>query len=135
MSERGAFSDAELILRCLNKDADAWEILIRRYQRLVASITAKFRLSREDAADVFQLVSIDLFKQLSAFNRESKLSSWFVTVTVRECWKLRRKSGRNTTIEDPAWNEIAESADPGAATSEDQVLMLERQHSVRTAVD
>jgi RNA polymerase sigma factor (sigma-70 family) len=134
MSEAADPSDAELISRCLSKDAGAWENLIRRYQRLIASITAKFKLSREDAADVFQLVSIDLFKQLPALKRESKLSSWFITVTVRECWKLRQKSGRTTPIEDSDWNEIAESADPDAATSEEQVLMLEQQHFVRGAL-
>jgi RNA polymerase sigma factor (sigma-70 family) len=135
MSEFAGLSDAELISRCLNKDAEAWEALIRRYQRLIASITAKFRLSPEDAADVFQLVSITLFKQLSALKRDSKLSSWFITVTVRECWKLRRKSGRNTTIDDSAWSEVADSADPDVATSEAHVLMLERQQLVRTALE
>ena len=134
MSEISDQSDAELISRCLRQDALAWEILIRRYQRLIASITAKFKLAPEDAADVFQLVSIDLFKQLTALNRESKLSSWFITVTVRECWKLRQKSGRTTTIEDSVWNAIAESPDPSATTSEEQVLLLERQHLVRAAM-
>jgi RNA polymerase sigma factor (sigma-70 family) len=134
MSDLAGLSDAELISRCLDKDADAWETLIRRYQRLIASITVKFKLSREDAADVFQLVSIVLFKQLPVFNREAKLSSWFITVTVRECWKLRKKSGRTTTIDDSAWNEIANSSDPDAATSEDQVLILERQQFVRGAI-
>jgi RNA polymerase sigma factor (sigma-70 family) len=134
MSEVVDLSDAELISRCLGKDAGAWELLIRRYQRLIASITAKFKLSREDAADVFQLVSIDLFKQLPVLNRQSKLSSWFITVTVRECWKLRQRSGRDTSIEDSDWDAIAESADPDAATSEEQVLMLERQHFVRGAL-
>lgn len=134
MSDSSVLSDAELISRCLSKDAGAWEILIRRYQRLIASITVKFKLSHEDAADVFQLVSIDLFKQLPSINREAKLSSWFITVTVRECWKLRQKSGRTTPIEDSAWDAIAESADPDAATSEEQVLMLERQHLVRGAL-
>src|ERR1051325_7981672 len=95
--------DAELISLCLKKDAGAWEALIRRYQRLIASITAKFKLQADDAADVFQSVSIILFKQLGSFNRESKLSSWFITVTVRECWKLRQKSGRTVVLDDPAW--------------------------------
>jgi RNA polymerase sigma factor (sigma-70 family) len=135
MSESSELSDAELISRCLSKNAQAWEILIRRYQRLVASITAKFKLSREDAADVFQSVSIVLFKQLPAFNRESKLSSWFITVTVRECWKLRQKSARSSPLEEPDWSAIAESADPDAATSEEQILSIERQHFVRTGIN
>jgi RNA polymerase sigma factor (sigma-70 family) len=135
MSDSSSLSDSELISRCLSKDADAWEVLIRRYQRLIASITAKFKLSREDSADIFQLVSIALFKQLSTLKREAKVSSWFITVTVRECWKLRQRSGSNPAIDDPGWELIADSVDPEAATSEEQMLLLERQHMVRSAVD
>jgi RNA polymerase sigma factor (sigma-70 family) len=134
MSESSELSDAELISRCLGKDAQAWETLIRRYQRLIASITAKFKLSRDDADDVFQSVSIILFKQLPVFNREAKLSSWFITVTVRECWKLRQKAARTSPLEEPDWTIIAESADPDAATSEEQILSIERQHFVRTGI-
>jgi RNA polymerase sigma factor (sigma-70 family) len=135
MSESSELSDAELISRCLGKDAQAWEILIRRYQRLIASITAKFKLSREDAADVFQAVSIVLFKQLPVFKRESKLSSWFITVTVRECWKLRQKSARSSPLDEQDWRAIAESADPDASTAEERVLSIERQHFVRTGIN
>ena len=135
MSDLSGLSDSELISRCLRKESEAWETLIRRYQRLIASITAKFKLTRDDAADVFQLVSFALFKQLSHFNRDAKLSSWFITVTVRECWKHRQKSGRYAAAEDGDWDSVADQADPGAATSEDQVLRWERQHVIRTAID
>jgi RNA polymerase sigma factor (sigma-70 family) len=134
MSDLGKLSDSELITLCLKKDAAAWELLIRRYQRLIASITAKFRLQPDDAADVFQAVSIALFKQLPSFNKNSKLSSWFITVTVRECWKLRQRSGRTVILDDPEWEAMAESADPDVTTSEEHVLLLERQHLVRSAL-
>jgi RNA polymerase sigma factor (sigma-70 family) len=135
MSDLCDLSDSELISRCLKKESEAWEILIRRYQRLIASITAKFRLSRDDAADVFQLVSFDLFKQLSHFNRDAKLSSWLITVTVRECWKLRQKSARYAAADDVGSDRVVNRADPDEPTSEDQVLFWERQHVIRTALN
>jgi len=134
MYDLSALSDSELISKCLKNDSDAWETVIRRYQRLIASITAKFKLSKEDAGDVFQAVSIALFKQLSHLRREGKLSSWFITVTVRECWKLRQRSSRTMVLDDPAWEAIAQSSNPDTPTSEEQVLLLERQHLVRTAL-
>jgi RNA polymerase sigma factor (sigma-70 family) len=134
ISELAGLSDSELISACLRHDADAWEILIRRYQRLIASITVKFKLQEQDAADIFQAVSVALFKQLRSFDRQAKLSSWIITVTVRECWKLRQRSGRTVLLDDPAWETVAESADPDASTSEDQILLIERQHLVRTAL-
>ena len=135
MSDLSGLSDSELISRCLRKESEAWETLIRRYQRLIASITAKFKLTRDDAADVFQLVSFALFKQLSHFNRDAKLSSWFITVTVRECWKLRQKSARYAAVDDADSDRIADQADPDAPTSEDQVLRWEQQHVIRTAIN
>src|SRR5215472_11213130 len=124
MSDLAGLSDSELISRCLRKESEAWETLIRRYQRLIASITAKFKLTRDDAADVFQLVSFALFKQLSHLNRDAKLSSWFITVTVRECWKLRQKSARYATPEADS-GRVVEQAAPDAPTSEDRVLRWE----------
>lgn len=134
MSDLDVHPDSQLISLCLKKDADAWEVLIRRYQRLIASITSKFRLAPDDAADIFQAVCIALLKQLPSLNRDSKLSSWFITVTVRECWKLRQRSGRTVAFDDPQWEAVAESADPDATTSEEQVMLLERQHLVRAAL-
>jgi len=135
MSDLAALSDSELISLCLKNDSDAWGTLLRRYQRLIASITVKFKLSKEDSGDVFQAVSIVLFKQLSHLRRDGKLSSWFITVTVRECWKLRQRSGRTVVLDDPAWEAIAaQSSNPDTPTSEEQILLLERQHLVRTAL-
>lgn len=135
MSDLSGLSDSELISRCLKMESEAWETLIRRYQRLIASITAKFKLNRDDAADVFQLVSFALFKQLSHFNPDAKLSSWLITVTVRECWKLRQKSARYAAPDDADSDRIADQADPDAKTSEDQVLRWEQQHVIRTAIN
>src|SRR5262245_43632481 len=126
-------SDAELVAGCLNQDSDAWETLLHRYQRLIASITVKFRLSREDAADIFQAVSLALFRQLPELKRNAKLSSWLITVTVRECWKFRQKSEQAVVINDPVWEAIAQAADP-AALVDGQMMMVERQHLVRTGV-
>src|SRR5262249_28671868 len=51
-----------------------------------------------------------------------------------ECWKLRQRSSRTVVLDDPAWDVIAQSPNPDSATSEEQVLLLERQHLVRSAL-
>jgi RNA polymerase sigma factor (sigma-70 family) len=99
MTEFVRLSDVELIARCLDQDADAWEKLLRRYQRLIASITFKFGLSSADASDVFQSVSMTLFQQLPSLKKQEKLSSWIITVTVRECWKLKKRQAQTDSID------------------------------------
>jgi len=134
MDRLSGASDAELVSRCLQRDADAWDALIRRYQRLIASITARFRLPEDDAADVFQSVSIALFNQLSTLNKESKLSSWLITVTVRECWKLRQKTGRMVPLEN-SLAAIGEASCNQPVSAEGEMLILERQHILRRAIE
>ena len=37
-------------------------------------------------------------------------------------------------LDDPAWEAIAQSANPDTPTAEERILLLERQHLVRTAL-
>jgi RNA polymerase sigma factor (sigma-70 family) len=125
-------ADPELIAKCLEHDAEAWEVLIRRYQRLVASITHKYGLPAEDASDILQSVFMTLFQQLAALRKQDKLSSWIITVTVRECHKLRRRPTPTESLDNPAREPLGEPAEPGAQA--ESLLVLEKQHFIRQAV-
>ena len=48
MPDKSQFPDAELITRCLENDAEAWETLVRRYQRLISSIAFRFGLTADE---------------------------------------------------------------------------------------
>lgn len=134
MSERySALSDAELISRCLEQDDQAWEALLRRFKRLVASIAFKYGLS-EDTDDIFQSVGFALYQQLPHLRKQEKLSSWIITVTVRECWKLRRRLGSAKAGEREP-EDLAETPDDAALRSDDLLLRIERQHLLRRGIE
>lgn len=135
MADYSRLSDSELLTRCLTDDAAAWETLVRRYQRLVASVTFKFGLPPEDAADVLQAVFLTLFQQLDTLREQTKLSSWIITVTVRECWKLRQRSGKTDSLDAPEWDAANELADEAHLRLEEDILKLQRQHIVRRAIE
>jgi RNA polymerase sigma factor (sigma-70 family) len=111
MPDYKELNDAELIAKCLRQDGEAWEILVRRYQRLISSITYKFKLSAEDSADIFQAVCLILFQQMSGLKPDAKLSSWLITVTVRECWKLRERNKKTEGMDDDALDHASEIPD------------------------
>ena len=123
--------DAELIARCLKKDAEAWETLVRRYQRLIASITYKFKLSAEDSADVLQAVCLILFQQMAGLKKDVKLSSWLITVTVRECWKLRERGKNLDLMTDEDLERAAERPSQDHLLQETELAQLEQQHLMR----
>jgi RNA polymerase sigma factor (sigma-70 family) len=134
MTEANQPSDAELIARCLEQDAAAWEALVRRYQRLISSIAFRFRLSVDDAADIFQSVCLVMLEQLPVLRQQTKLSSWLITITVRECWKFREKRGRTDSLEAQEEETAPEPADLTQPLAEDALLIIERQHLIREAV-
>lgn len=135
MGENTGLSDANLIGRCLNSDPDAWETLIRRYQRLIASITFKYRLSAEDAADILQSVFMTLHQQLPSLKNQEKLSSWLITVTVRECWKFRKRQILTDSIDSQDDDATSEIEDQSHISSDESLMLIEKQQTLRRAVE
>ena len=75
--------DARLVERCLAGDARAWESLVLRHERLVYTVSRRYRLSDADAQDVFQEVFAALFKGLPRLRDARALCSWLVRTTDR----------------------------------------------------
>ena len=134
MAANDMLGDAALIARCLEQDAEAWEILIRRYQRLIASITFKYALPPDDAADVLQSVFMTLFQQLPTLRKQDKLSSWIITVTVRECQKIRKRVLALDSLDDPEQDSLLELSDAAQLKQDEVLLTLEKQQLIRQAL-
>ena len=123
-------TDPELVSMCLKGDAGAWEALIVRYRRLIYSVPVRFGFSPADAADVFQAVCLKLIEHLHEVKDETKVSSWLITTTTRQCIHVKslkyRESGTDQEFEEPP--------DPGE-NLEALRIMTEQQQTVRDAVD
>jgi RNA polymerase sigma factor (sigma-70 family) len=126
-------SDLQLVLACRRGDQLAWEKLIRRYQRLIYAIPLRAGLDEDEAAEIFQDVFTTFFQKLNDIEEPEKLQAWLVTTARRKTWRSIARSQTRT-------REDAEAVD-GAATVRDetplpdeQLLMLEEQHRIRTAV-
>lgn len=84
-------SDEALVEACLAGDQAAWYALIARYKNLVYSVPARYRMSPDDAADVFQQVWLALFSELPNLRQTGALRSWLLTVAAHKCFHLRRR--------------------------------------------
>ena len=78
--------DNDLIERCLSGDQNAWEELVRRYQRLIYSVARSFCIQQDDVSDVFQQVWMELYQHLSDLRNVEALPAWLVTVTRRRAY-------------------------------------------------
>ena len=56
--------DAKLIDKCLRGEEAAWTELVSKYKNLIFSVPIKWGFSREESADIFQSVCLDLLCEL-----------------------------------------------------------------------
>ena len=99
-SKTGWQDDASLIQACRDGDEAAWKTLVERYQRLIYSIPAIYRLQTFDAEEVFQNVTMRLFENLHRLEKTESLGAWLVTVAHRECWGSCRRNQRSRAQEE-----------------------------------
>lgn len=87
----GEWPDRELLRGCQRGDAEAWDVLVGRYERLIFSVALRNGLSREDAADVTQSTFIALLGSIDRLRDGERLPFWLMTVARRHAWRLHRR--------------------------------------------
>jgi RNA polymerase sigma factor (sigma-70 family) len=132
-------ADREVVAACLDGDPAAWEALIGRYQRLIYSIPIKSGLNSDDAADIFQSVCLKLLQKLRSLRDHEKLSSWLITTTARESWRIstiRRRSSSpdSRDVDDEGPDPMNEIPAIGPLADEERQA-LEQQQIVREGID
>lgn len=127
-------SDSTLIAACRRGNAEAWEALVLRYQRLVYSIPSRAGLDEQHAAEVFQFVFTRLFEHLHKLEHPDRLQAWLVTTAKRETWRVTRQrtaSGKEASPDD----EEAQEIPADQPLPHETVQRLEDQHLVRLALE
>ena len=83
-------------------DVQAFEELVRRYDRNVFRIAQHITHNREDAEDVVQDAFLKAYSNLDQFQGQSKFYTWLVRIAVNEAlMKLRRiKPGRTVSLDE-----------------------------------
>jgi RNA polymerase sigma factor (sigma-70 family) len=97
------WSDEDLVGACRAGNQLAWAALVEKYKKLVFSIPVKYQLPPDEAADVFQGVWIDLYRDLYRLERVAGLRGWLATAAARRSMlhKKRRQHVLNSGELDP----------------------------------
>lgn len=97
-------TDWELIEACRRGDAQAWDILLTQYERLVYSIPLNYGLSREDAADIAQITFTILLQSLDSLRKDSRLAPWLAMVAKRHTWRILARERREAILPEDDMN-------------------------------
>jgi RNA polymerase sigma factor (sigma-70 family) len=122
--------DRELVDACLKGDEKAWGDLIDRYSRLIFSIPLRYGLARDDAADVFQAVCLDLVTGLPQLRDAQALPAWLMQTTVHKVLRWKKR-GERFADDDSALMDMTAPA----ATPDEIIERAEREQALRDAID
>jgi RNA polymerase sigma-70 factor (ECF subfamily) len=103
----GQDEEAALVLAAKRGDGQAFEILIKRYQKKILAIARRFTRIREDAEDVVQQSLQKAFVHLHKFEGKSSFSTWLTRIAINEALMLLRRGRvlREVSIDDLSGNE------------------------------
>jgi len=124
-------SDAQLIQECLEGNEESWSALLAKYKNLIFSIPIKFGFSREDAADIFQSVCLDILHDLSNLRDSQALAGWLIRITHHKCLYQLKLSRRFVASETSPFD-LATSADE---IPENKVRELQKEQVLRDAIE
>ena len=99
----------------------AYEELMRRYQRTLFNVCARYLGNDRDADDVCQEVMLKVLYGLKHFEGKSKFKTWLYSITYNECITQYRKERRKRRLID------ALSLDPLEEASEDKTPKVEER--------
>ena len=154
MKERS--QEQQLVSAARGGDLDAFEALVRLYEKRVFALTLRMCGNTEDAAEAAQETFLAAWQGLAFFRGDASFSTWLYRLASNACVDLLRREGRhraaaglslddeerNLDVPDPARSpqdeaerrELRESIDRGlAALSPEhrQVLVLREIHQLR----
>jgi RNA polymerase sigma-70 factor, ECF subfamily len=99
-----AMADKDLVRACRRGDDQAWALLVERFSRYVYAITLQaYRLSAQDAEDVFQEVFTRTYEHLDRLHSDESIRPWIGQLTRRlaidRLRAMRRESLGDETLE------------------------------------
>ncbi len=126
-----SWSDERLVSECLKGNEQAWAALIDKYKNLIFSIPIKYGATREDAADLFQIVCLELFSELPNLRKVGSLRSWLITVAAHRSFHWKKKQRKRSEKEVAGMDQDY----PGESTAAPVELIesVEREQMVRDA--
>jgi RNA polymerase sigma-70 factor (ECF subfamily) len=121
-----------LLNRCQSNDPDACKELFARYNRKIFNTAYRILGEESSAEDALQETFLNVYRGISNFRGDSKVSTWISRITINVCLGMLRK-GKNRQyvgLEDESAKELpAESTpftDPLAHTSFEELRSLVR---------
>lgn len=99
--------DAGAVARAKSGDSDAFEAIVRKYQRRVYATALHIMGNHSDADDVAQDAFVRAFRGLAGFDGRSDLFTWLYRITVNTALNHLRSKKRVSNLAQKGKDEVA----------------------------
>ncbi len=93
-------TDLERVERCLDGEREAFDELVREYQKPIYRLCYRYSHNAEDAYDLAQDAFMKAYQGLRTFNRRSSFKTWLYRVAINNCINhVQRQKIRGEEVE------------------------------------
>lgn len=126
----GGLADAEVVARVLGGNAELYEVVMRRYNRMLFRLARSVVRDDDEARDVVQAAYVSAYYHLSQFRGPDGFRSWLARITINEAYARTRRAAPmvdpDQVLTLPAWD----AAGPESAVIGNDLLRI-----VQAAID
>lgn len=88
------YTDDELVMAAQNGISSAMSELLQRHKNLLYRTVRRFTVNAEDTEDAVQDAMLRAFINIGRFRRESRFSSWLISIAINSVLSSKRRSRR-----------------------------------------
>lgn len=79
-NENSLSSDKAIVAEILSGNTQAFAVIVKNTEKLVAQIVRKMTVNEDDQKDLVQDIYLKVYQNLSSFQYKSKLSTWIANI-------------------------------------------------------
>jgi RNA polymerase sigma-70 factor (ECF subfamily) len=135
-------NEAGLIRQAQKGDQDAFERLVREYDRSVLRLAVNLLRSPDEARDVYQEAFLKVFRNLHQFRFDCSFHTWLYRIVTNVCLdhlrrrKVRKEESTVVATPDGPVDQVTRIAEEGAAANpERQLWNRELSEGIATALE
>ncbi len=130
--EKSKLSDQSLISLIKNGDKEAFNILIKRYEKKVLNILYLQLGNIPDLEDLAQEVFIKIFKNIKGFRGEAKFSTWIYRITMNVAYDYKRKNKEVYSLDEPMKEDEEDTFEKVVPSEEEDPLSVVEKEDIRS---
>lgn len=128
-------ADEEIVRRVLAGDTASFELIMRRYNRLLFRVARSIVGNDSEAEDVLQDSYLRAFEHLGRFEGRSRFSTWLTKIAMHEAMNRRRKLRRLRFFSTVEPGEQFMLSDPVDRDGLEEASLNELRYLLAAAVD